>query len=108
VVEVKRPNTFDGKSILEDKIVLGQIYDDMLRLSCFHGLRNVFGILTTYNEWRICWLPEADVAACTESISADKTERERILEPEPDIEKEDEVEEGDVEFTEDSSAAVLG
>ena len=34
----------------------------LLRRS-FHGLQHVFGILTTYNEWRICWLPDCDDAA---------------------------------------------
>jgi hypothetical protein len=36
--------------------VLGQLFDYMLRLHCFHGRDRVIGILSTYNEWRICEL----------------------------------------------------
>ena len=28
----------------------------MMRLRSFYGLQAVFGIMTTYCEWRICWL----------------------------------------------------
>ena len=35
----------------------------MLRLRYTHGLQAVFGIVTTYNEWRICWLHEANLIA---------------------------------------------
>jgi len=45
--------------------VHGQIYDYMLRLKTFFGLRNVFGIVSTYKEWRFYWFPETDGAANT-------------------------------------------
>jgi hypothetical protein len=107
VIEVKRPGMFEGKSIIENKIVLGQLYDYMLRLRSFHGLQNVFGIVTTYNEWRICWLPEADSAAYATSVSTDTGEKKRMLDRALDTEKE-EYEEEDVEVTEDSSVECIG
>lgn len=61
VVEVKKP----GGKILESGFVFGQIYDYLLRLKSFHGLKFAFGIVATYNEWRIFWLPEGDEAAAT-------------------------------------------
>ena len=53
MVEVKTPST---KNILENHYVAGQLYDYMMRLRSFYGLKAVFGIMTTYSAWRICWL----------------------------------------------------
>lgn len=93
VVEVKRPGeSKPGESILEDKHVFGQIYDYMLRLHSFHGLKDVFGIVATYEEWRICWFPESQATAESSSVDADKAARERKLESEPDLDDESELE----------------
>jgi hypothetical protein len=59
VVEVKKP----GSDILYNKHVLGQLYNYMLRLQSFFGVKHVFGIVTTYQEWRICWLRDANQSA---------------------------------------------
>lgn len=56
VVEVKKP----GKEILSNAAVLGELYDYMKQIVNFYGLKEVFGILTTYEEWRICWLDNAE------------------------------------------------
>ena len=61
VVEIKKP----GSDILYNEYVLGQLYNYMLRLQSFFGVTNVFGIVTTYQEWRICWLSEANESAAT-------------------------------------------
>jgi len=53
VVEVKKPQ----QGVLDHPNVLGQLLDYLLQLRYFHGLLWSFGILTTYEEWRICWLP---------------------------------------------------
>ena len=109
LVEVKRPGKVEEKSILENKIVLGQLYDYMLQLHSYHGLQNVFGIVATYNEWRICWLPEVDTAARAISISMDKEEKNRMLDPALDIEEmNDQKEKEDTEVTEDLSSDSLG
>jgi len=57
VVKVRTP----GKgAMMSDDSVLGELYDDMMTLRCFQGLKHVYGIVTTYNEWRICWLEDTD------------------------------------------------
>jgi hypothetical protein len=35
----------------------GQLFDYMLLLRSFEGLKNVYGVLTNYNEWRLYHLP---------------------------------------------------
>lgn len=56
VVEIKRPHTDACESdIINNEKVLGQLYDYMKRLESFFGIVNVFGILTNYEDWRICW-----------------------------------------------------
>jgi hypothetical protein len=44
------------KGVLEDESVLGELYDYMQQLPNFYGTRHVIGILTTYHDWRVCWL----------------------------------------------------
>jgi hypothetical protein len=65
VIEVKRPD----KKIMNKPMVHGQIYDYMLRLRSFHGLKNVFGIVTTYTQWRLYWLPDCDDIAAATSVN---------------------------------------
>jgi hypothetical protein len=52
VIEIKKPTN----GILEVNGVVGELFDYMMRLHCFHGRDRVIGILSTYNEWRICEL----------------------------------------------------
>jgi hypothetical protein len=61
VVEVKKPG--GKKQPLDSTVVAGQIFDYMCRLREFHGLNHVFGIVTTYREWRVFWLRDCDEAA---------------------------------------------
>ena len=62
VVEVKKPG---GGGFDTQPLVLGQIYDYLLALKQFQGLEHVYGILTSYEEWRICWLSDSDEHAIT-------------------------------------------
>jgi hypothetical protein len=66
VVEVKKP----GHDIMQKPSVFGQIYDYLLQLQSFHGLKTPFGIVTTYKQWRICWLDNdnSDSLAVSDSI----------------------------------------
>ena len=50
-------------SPLSKEKVLGQVFDYLVHLKNYTGRRDVFGILTTYHEWRVVWLPECDEAA---------------------------------------------
>jgi len=70
VCEVKKPSTNGkGSSDLDSKQLRIQISNYMLRLMHTHGLKTVFGITTTYNHWRICWLQ----GACTMAAAANLT-----------------------------------
>jgi len=71
IIAVKTP----GLGVFDSELIAGQMLDYLLRLQSFHGLEWVFGIslsrevftlhnttihvgiLTTYEEWRIFWLP---------------------------------------------------
>lgn len=59
VVEVKIPDP----EKMDNGLIHGQIYDYMARLESFYGLQHVFGIVSTYQQWRICWFPSSDNAA---------------------------------------------
>jgi len=50
-------------SPMEDKKVIGQLFDYMQIVRMFFGVRFVFGILSTYDEWRIVWLRDAKILA---------------------------------------------
>jgi len=51
--------------------VHGQIYDYMLRLKSFFGLQHVFGIVTTYEEWRFFWFSDSNAAAAANALPGD-------------------------------------
>ena len=75
VVEVKKP---DKKDILRNRYVQGQLFDYMLRLKSFFGLEHVFGILSTYAEWRVCWMPQSQKAAVATEILVGKEEADEV------------------------------
>ena len=54
VVEVKNP----GDKAMTDKRVIGELFDYMMVLPNFCGTKQCFGILTTYKQWRVCWLDD--------------------------------------------------
>lgn len=66
VVEVKKPGDDD---ILQNELVQGQLFDYMLRLQSFFGLEHVFGILSTYEQWRVCWMPRSERAAAASTMT---------------------------------------
>jgi len=72
VVEVKKPplNFAHSAAALNNMLLAGQVYDYLLRLKSFHGLRHCFGIATNYLSWRIFWLPsdESDELACAKQV----------------------------------------
>jgi len=79
VGEVKQPNNSHGggsTSALAGSVngnmshLFGQMYNYLMESRTFFGLRWSFGIITTYAEWRICWLPNADEAAAATSLDA--------------------------------------
>jgi hypothetical protein len=78
VVEVKKP----GDGVLDDERVLGELYDYMTHLPNFYGTRQVIGILTTYREWRVCWLDNDDTRAlvsCSAVIPGEDERKEEAM-----------------------------
>ncbi len=86
VVDVKRP----GKGIMDSEQVHGQIYDYMMRLRSFHGLRHVFGIVSTYNQWRVYWFDGCNEIAQSPSYrivdGLSSTRKEELPDPPSDEE----------------------
>jgi hypothetical protein len=76
VVEVKKP----GKGVLEDEHVLGELYDYLLHLPNFYGAKQMIGIVTTYREWRVCWLesPETQALVTIESEVETRTPQKMV------------------------------
>lgn len=64
VVEIKPPHD----EIFKNSKVNGQIFNYMRRLREYFGLVDVFGIVTTYSQWRIYWLSDSDAAASTDLL----------------------------------------
>ena len=71
VVEVKRPAVDLMPSPLGNGKVLGQLYDYLVMLKTQFDLNFAIGIVTTYKEWRICWLQEDDSIITTLSHEND-------------------------------------
>ena len=58
-IEIKIPPEGDV-DILNNKKVIGQLYDYMLSIKSFFNKKKVFGILTTLKGWRFLWLPNEE------------------------------------------------
>ncbi|XP_004348839.1 hypothetical protein CAOG_02089 [Capsaspora owczarzaki ATCC 30864] len=69
---------------MHNPLILGQLYDYLQELRITFKPNALFGILTNYMYWRICWLdePEANrLAACSQALPRhkDSTMREEDL-----------------------------
>ena len=67
VIEVKTPKP-DGR-VLDSPLLAGQLYDYMMLLRSFYGLQSIFGVMTTYYEWRICWLDTSESKSLASATS---------------------------------------
>lgn len=60
VIEVKKPELserYKRQTVAAfGDLELGQLYDYLMMVALTHGLRKVYGILTDYNFWRVCWI----------------------------------------------------
>jgi hypothetical protein len=68
-IEGKQP----GKDAMTDGNILGEVYDQLMHLHSIFGVDNPFAILTSYEEWRICWLNferSNEVAALKELLNS--------------------------------------
>ena len=50
---------------------MGEIYDYMMRLRSYEGVSDCFGILTSFDQWYICWLPDTDDYVTSTSMEYD-------------------------------------
>jgi hypothetical protein len=66
IVEVKKA----GEIAMTNGFIAGEVFDHMMHIRSLFGVREVFSILTSYDEWRVCWLPddESDKLAVAESL----------------------------------------
>lgn len=81
IVIIKKPNRPCKLNAVDAPPVYGQIFDYMLRLREYYGLRYVFGIITTMQHWRICWLPDTTTLANSNNSHIQQDE----LQPDPEI-----------------------
>lgn len=56
VVEVKKP----GDGVLNEPTVIGELFDQMKLIQLFYGTGPALGILTTGEQFVVCWFPEDD------------------------------------------------
>ena len=52
-IEVKKP---DSTSLTEHPKIFGELFDYLMLLKNTYNLQRVFGILTRYSDWYVCWL----------------------------------------------------
>lgn len=67
VCEVKKPSKKGGD--LSDETLCNQIGNYLFQLHHLHGVQAPFGIISTYNEWRVCWLESSHNLAQSTSNS---------------------------------------
>ncbi|KAL5457513.1 hypothetical protein EMCRGX_G034779 [Ephydatia muelleri] len=103
VVEVKRPAVDLMPSPLGNGKVLGQLYDYLVMLKTQFDLNFAIGIVTTYKEWRICWLQEDDSIITTLSHENDAVQAvsSEIV---PEISMQDEKDDDDDQSAEKSTS----
>ncbi len=59
-LEVKKPGNVSPEA---QNIHFGQLYDYLLRIRSFYGLKYVLGLYTNWDEWRFGWLSDSDASA---------------------------------------------
>ena len=69
VLGIKIPD----QDILQHAHVLAQLAQYMNILKHYHGIKHVFGVLSTLAEWRVCWLPECDQLAVASQLCMTET-----------------------------------
>ncbi|KAM9972103.1 hypothetical protein ACTFIW_003453 [Dictyostelium discoideum] len=89
VPEYKTTSTSSsGSIIMNSKKVFGQLFDYLMRLKHYDGVENVFGIFTTFTEFRIVWSIESNELASskhlhpiTSSTTTTNTKRNNKIQP---------------------------
>jgi hypothetical protein len=55
-IEVKQP----GAVAMSHPNILGEVYDQLMHLHSIFRVKTPFAILTSYEQWRICWLDKGE------------------------------------------------
>jgi hypothetical protein len=63
-VEVKKPDRHQNG--VTEEMVLGQLFDYLMRIRTFHGVKNLFGIVTDFETWTICWPQDSSTMAAAD------------------------------------------
>jgi len=58
-IEVKKPSDTPEEDV-DNPYVLGQVRAYLLHFQSTYGIARPFGIVTTYERWRIAWLPDPE------------------------------------------------
>jgi hypothetical protein len=64
-IEVKKPGVV---SVGNMAINYGQLFDYLMRIRSFHGIRSVLGLFTNWDEWHIAWLEDSDSPALATNL----------------------------------------
>lgn len=70
-----------GPSALNRSTLQGQIFDHMCMQRTHWGVRQVFGVVTNYLEWRVVWLPDSQTAADATELPFQQTDQADPLTP---------------------------
>lgn len=60
-------------------IFYGEVFDGSMRIRSFHGVKDVFGILTDFETWKICWLLDSHQAAMATSLDYEKNDVDKDI-----------------------------
>ena len=66
VIEVKKP---DDKELPDRPAIFGELFDYMMFLRSTFNLEKVYGILTRYSDWFVCWLDSSSSSSSSSSVS---------------------------------------
>jgi hypothetical protein len=62
LVVIKEPSSM----VTSHSAVLDSLYEDMVYFRCLYGVKELFAIVTTYDEWNICWLSDCSAFATSD------------------------------------------
>ncbi|CAG8635828.1 5991_t:CDS:2 [Paraglomus brasilianum] len=64
-IEIKKPSG----AIMDEPLLAGQVFDYLMLLKSFYGIEFQFGIISTYELWRVFWLHKTDPVAQMNTVS---------------------------------------
>ncbi|KAF8472083.1 hypothetical protein BDZ91DRAFT_791092 [Kalaharituber pfeilii] len=64
IIKIKKPSD----TIMDDPLLAGQVFDYLTLLKSFYGIEWQFAIVSTYEQWRFFWLPDANDAVKQTSV----------------------------------------